>query len=597
MDILITAKTKYAKMFGGQIKQNIGSYSILVKEPTQYKHYFGLEDNNSICFFFGNQYEQNDNDLFVKRIYTGMKTKKYREIIEMDGEFICGLINVERSTIELLTDREGIIPLYYRYSDGQWDITTEQELLYDDYTDSDINYHAVNDFLRFGTLIGGETFSKQVFRTRGGSSILYQMNGTYNTNRIYKFSYNESSSNHNMGDLIEEISKTYKNAILKRVKGKEEDTCIFMSGGMDSRYLLASSNKCLDKKLSTYCFGQEKSEEVNIARMCTELEDNLFEWVKIKPSDFVINAEVYERKVCGSDMFPQSYILNAIKGIREEQFLTGFALDAYLGGTFLDENIMEYKGTLEECISENLSLLKMNVFSKEELLELCINNKIGEVVFGIDTENLKKEAKEYDDCLVIDAIQPFSIDNRAKNLVLQRELIPAKYMDCSYVSCDRDFLAAVSKIPARFRLNHKFYCELYRETAKEYGKIVYNNTTLPVLTPVKDWMDGIRNEVKRELQFEKLMKKYNKDNEDKLYYPHYYSDFNGYSRYDDDWRNLFQKYLFAEDAFMTNNIFDENKVKTLYFEHINGEKNRRKELIYLTSLEIFFKNMLNKYKN
>lgn len=595
MDILITTNKECIQSFNVTSYKTVGNYDIAVKQPTKYNHFFGIEERDSFMFYLGNQYESIEPEELLRIIQSAFENREYRYILDMDGEFVCGRIfKDDKKAIEILTDREGIIPLYYKRENGGWSITTDQEILFQDYDEKDINWRAVNDYLRFGCLIGCETLSVKVNRTRGGSYMSFQSDGTFYNNRLYKFHYDEVNSCKDENELISEVADKYKKAIEKRVRNRENDTCVFMSGGMDSRFLLAMANQSLQQRIPTYCFGQDYSEEVNVARMCAEVKGNPFKWIKVRPKDFVQNAATYEKMVCGSDMFPQSYIIDAVKEIDEECFVTGFCLDVYMGGTFLNEDAISSTGKLKDFLKDNLKVLKMNVFSKNELSELCANAQ-NKKVFEYDIESLLEEAEDYEEYSVSDAIQAFAIDNRDKNLVLLRELTPAKFMDCSYVSCDRDFLRAVSKIPVRLRLNHRFYHNLYKAVAADYAMIVYNNTTLPVLAPVEKWKEGAQIEAKRESQFETLMAEYNPSHEEKIYYPHYYSDFNGYSRYDEDWKALFERYLFAEDAFVTHKIFSMEKVKAFYKEHLNGEKNRRKELVYLTSLEVFFRNTLRSY--
>ena len=592
MDILITKNEKLLNLFNVTESLMVGSYIVAIKQPTQYNHFFCKEEQDGIVFYFGNQYEYRTPEELLNQIISAYESKDYKKIIDLDGEFICGRIfKGEKSPIEIITDREGIIPIYYRKVCNGWDITTEQSLLFQDYNERDINWQSVNDFLRFGCLIGSETLSKNVRRTRGGAYYRLDFDGDTEYNRIYKFYYKERNERVDEEKLLVEVAEKYREAIAKRIKDKEADTCIFMSGGMDSRFLLAMANQTTDERLATYCFGQDYSEEVNIAKMCAELKKNPCKRIRITPKDFVKNAENYEQMVCGSDMFPQSYILDAVKNIDEVIFLTGFALDVYMGGTFLNEDAITYKGELKDFVGDNLKLMKMDVFSKIELQNLCIDDAAKEI-FEIDIDNIIKEAENYNGYSLPQVIQAFVIDNRDKNLVLLRELVPAKFKDCSYVSCDKDFLSAVSKIPAYLRLNHRFYHDLYKKFAEEYGVIAYNNTTLPVLTAVENWKDGAANEAKREKQYEHLMSQYNLSHDKKIYYPHYYSDFNGYSRYDSDWKNLFATFLLDDNAFITNKIFSKEKVHKFYQEHISGEKNRRKELTYLTSLEIFFRNAL-----
>lgn len=578
------------RKFDGELVDSIGDYEVYAKEATNRNHYLSKHDNvsNKVYVLWGNLYCSKDTskNMMFENIIMHYENNSLENIFEVDGEFIFACI--DENGINILSDREGIMPIYYRIIDDKCIFTSRCELLFLDYTEDDIDTNSINDFLRFGCLIGDRTMSKKVKLLQGGSIARY-INHKFFAERIYKFYYQEPAEN--VDKLIDDVVEAYRSAIKKRIDGIEQETCVFLSGGMDSRFLLAEMNKVTTDRVHTYSFGQVLSEEVNVARECAALENNPFSWIKVDPKDFVINASEYERMVCGADMFPQSYIIEAAKQIDKSHFITGFALDAYMGGTFLNEEAIKTDEKLSGFIKDNLKLAKMNVFSKNELEQMC-SNQDAKKIFSIDIEDLVREAERYDDIPVANAIQAFSIDNRAKHVVLWREIVPAKFLDCSYVSADRDFLKLCSKIPAEWRLNHKFYHKLFVDKEPEFAKIAYNNTTLPVLAPVEKWDEGTRNESRREKQYEEIIREYNLTHLDKMYYTHFYSDFNGYSRYDEAWQNLFQKYLLSEDSIVCRKWFDREYINKLYAEHLSGEKNRRKELTYLTSIEVFLRNML-----
>lgn len=593
MDLLICTQ-EYANIIdtNGYIKKDTcRPYEVWIKEVTKVNHYNFFRDKESHTLYikWGAVYEPEVSVETEMSFLINAFEKNSDSMVNIDGEFIFVKMEEVTGKITVVSDREGIMPVYYREIKGGLFVATECRKLFYDYCEEDIDKRAVNDFLRFGTLVGNRTMSQKVKLLQGGSVLQYEV-GNIKIKRHYKFHY-RTVENQDIEKLMDDVVRTYKAAIQKRVKDREKETCIFLSGGMDSRFLLATMNSVCEEKIPTYSFGQNFSEEVEVARQCATLKDNPFFWISVNAADFAGNAEEYENIVCGADMFPQSYIIEAVNQIRQTHFMTGFALDAYMGGTFLDEEAINTELELSQFLKEHLKLLKMNVFSKDELKELCLNSAV-EDFLKYDTLDLEEEAVNYSGIPVKDAIQAFAIDTRAKRLVLCREIVPAKVMDCSYVSADKDFLEAVSKIPAEWRQNHKFYHKLFLDVAPEYANIVYNNTTLPVSAPIEMWKQGTMNEGKRENMYEKIIERYNEEHEEKMYYPHFYSDFNGYSRYDETWKGLFEKYLLKEDAFICKRWFDYGKISKIYQEHIEGKANRRKELIYLTSLEIFMKNTL-----
>lgn len=553
----------------------------------------GLCDNNvsykvqkdKLCAIIGTIYDKEENiETASHRYHEG----GYESLAKIDGDFVYLEVNPDGSCV-VISDREGDIPVYYRsIGSDSIEISTECSKLFYDFSYDKLRESAVNDFLRFGTLVGDETMHKDVHLLQGGSELIFSIEKGLRKKRHYRFHYEEKAIKE--GEIEGIVYNAYVKSVSKRLTGIESDSCVFLSGGMDSRLLLAVANDVTDNKVSAVTFGQEYSEEVAVARLCAEVNGNEFQWIKTLPSAFVENADEYIRMVCGGDMFPQSYIINAAKLLNKKAFATGFALDVYMGGTFLNQDAIESTKTLSDFLKDNFSLLKMNVFKKEDITDLLKDNKIS--LFEVDKESVLVEAKEWDGYSVKDSVQAFGIDNRDKRCVALRETTPGRYMQRINPSSDRFFLDAVSHIPATSRINHQFYHRMFMRYASEYSSIPYNNTTLPVSAPVEMWKQGSANEANREKIYAQFMKEYNPNHNKKLYYPHYYSDFDGYSRYDNSWKAIFEKYLLNPDAIICNMWFDTNKIAQLYENHINNAQNNRKKLIFLTSLEIFLRSTL-----
>lgn len=525
----------------------------------------------------------------VATAYRRYQKGGYQLLSEIDGDFIYFEIHRDGCCC-VVSDREGDIPVYYREDKEQGIIiSTECSELFYDFSLTTLRESAVNDFLRFGTLVGDETMHKDVHLLQGGSELRFSTNKGLSKKRHYRFHYEESVISR--GEIEEKVYNSYVKGVAKRLEGKETETCIFLSGGMDSRLLLAVANNITGNKVGAVTFGQKYSDEVDVARLCANVRGNDFQWIQTAPSDFVVNAEEYIRKVCCGDMFPQSYIIKAAQQINKQAFATGFALDAYMGGTFLNQEALKATSTLSEFLKDHFSLLKMNVLTKAELQELSRDNLAR--FLDVDNETVLREAKEWDGYSVKDAIQAFGIDNRAKRCVALRETTPGRYLQRINPSSDRDFLNAVSKIPSSYRINHQFYHSMFMRYASEYATIPYNNTTLPVSAPVELWKQGSANELNRENLYAQFMQQHNAVHEEKLYYPHYYSDFDGYSRYDKKWKQLFERYLLNPDAVIVNLWFDRHKLARLYQDHLKGKCNNRKKLIFLTSIEIFLRSKLN----
>ena len=375
-----------------------------------------------------------------------------------------------------------------------------------------------------------------------------------------------------------------------------DEIAVFLSGGMDSRYVLAGMNNILsDAKAVCYSFGQPLSDEVDVARKVALMGDNKFNVISLLPEHHLIDAKEYISMTCGTDMLAQSYIISAAKEIRnlgQTAFVTGSFIECHIGGTFLPEDAIEYTGKFSKYIISNMGKVKCELFKEEELEEICNSNEYRKF-FADNKSNLEVEAKKFDEWKVKDIIQSFIIDNRDKRLVLNREIVPSKYLDYINPNFDKEFLDLASKIPAEERYQRKFYREAFVSNYPEYSNIVYNNTGLPISAPIRYWSQGTQSEVQKEILYANVQREMN-ENKHEFYYPHYYSDFDGYSRYNEMWKEFFMETLFSRETYLVGKIIRRDCIEKMYYDHISGKANYRKKLLNLASLELFFKTMIRR---
>lgn len=560
-------------------KLSFGNWTIY-HDSTEGYQFRSIIKEQRVLFYYGYIYDERWTE--PQKIFDQLQKSGESSIFEIDGEFIFGIIGEDKCII--YSDREGLIPLYYSAKRTDFMVTTDVSILFQNYVEADIDYTAINDFLRFGMLIGNKTFANSAKLLEYGSKLSYTK-GKVNFTRIYLYSF-AGEKFEDEDALIDSLVNGYQKAIYKRLCGNGSQTCVFLSGGIDSRFLLACLNEIAPEKVKTVSFGQPCSEETMIALQCAKVRENEFEWQVLTPDKFIESAEEYIRLTCGMDMFPQSYILNVARQAQYKQFYTGFAMDVYLGGTFIDEEAIACGGKLSDFIESNLKLVKMVCLS-ESVLKRILRPEIRDMFMGLGSGYLKQIASEYDGLSVKDSLQPFATKNRAVRLVMLRDLSPGRFVNYINPSVDLEFQNIVKRIPVESRLNHKLYQKLMCKKFSDYADIPYNNTTLPVSFSVDLWKEGAKREYERELVYERVMMSGHPNISRKVYYPHYYSDFNGYSRYDETWRQLFLKYLLDENLFIYEKLFDCKEISQIYKEHVSGQTNWRKEIIAVTTLSMF----------
>lgn len=542
------------------------------------------ENGKHIILLLGSVFEKIKSEISVAEyVYQQFIRKGPESIYEIDGNFVFIVYNKQAKSFTVFSERFGVIPVYYYQKNNEILFSTSLSILFTKLSYDDIDLHSVRDLMRHGTLVGNATMSKQVKMLEGGSRLTYK-EGKIDIKKMFLFHYDEDNAEHNQSKLIEEVAETYFEAVHKRFKPVMDNACLLLSGGLDSRLLLATINRLFPEKISCVSMGQPFSEETSIARWSAALYDNPFDYFELHPDDFVNNSTEFIRLSGGSDSFMQSYSLAIARQLSFSTYATGFILDVFLGGTFLNEQSIKNKDSLFSFFHKNERVFKMHLFSDEEFGLICKpDSKLPR-----SSKYIEKSLHEYDSWKLNEVIQPFGVRSRDLKLVLGRDLVFDSFMDACFPSVDKNFLTAIAKIPAKERLDHKFYRELFMSIFPEYCDIPYNNTTLPVSAPLEEWKEGAKREAEREKIYSTMQianLKMNKSNAP--YYPHFYSDFVGYSRIDPSWKQLISDMLLSEQTLITKEWFNKQYIEKLLNEHLSGLQNHRKKIVQLASLEIF----------
>ena len=83
------------------------------------------------------------------------------EVFDVDGDFIFIKI-VEENEITILQSNYGGPNFYYKLSGKDMAFSTNASLLMDDFSETDIDDRSVCDYRLYGSMIGGNSFSKRV---------------------------------------------------------------------------------------------------------------------------------------------------------------------------------------------------------------------------------------------------------------------------------------------------------------------------------------------------------------------------------------------------------------------------------------------------
>lgn len=181
------------------------------------------------------------------------------------GMFAFAIWNRKSKELFIARDIFGIKPLYYTNTGSDFVFASEIKAMHKfPSVKKELNLEALESYLSFQYSILEETFFKDVFRLPPAHYLLWK-DGEFEIKRYWEPIFNEDSSI-TFNQAVDKVNEVMEDSILAH---KISDTEVggFLSGGVDSSYIVARSN--LDKTFSVG-FDYPKCNEIPLAKTLSE---------------------------------------------------------------------------------------------------------------------------------------------------------------------------------------------------------------------------------------------------------------------------------------------------------------------------------------
>ena len=450
----------------------------------------------------------------------------------MYGMFAFALWDEEEQKLFCLRDQFGTKPFYYY-------VTEEGELLYGTMIrqimeqpgfKKELNEEMLQLYLSLTYVAGEDTFFKGVKKLLPGRYLIWQ-NGKMDIVRYWKpeFKPDESKS---LEDWADEIHTTFQK-IMPEVKEDNEWAESFLSGGVDSSYVLAMS----DAQMANACgYEEERFDESKLAGKTAELLDCGFSRSVISPEEYfeIVPYVMYNMEQPLGDASAIVFALGC-KATAEHTKLcySGEGADEFFGGYNMYRNAERYGENLKTFYVGNTNIMKED--EKKKILK-----NYNENVLPINlVKDIYAETEELD---------PLS---KMSNVDIQIWLEGDIYLNVDKMSeaagleirmplTDRRIFDIASRMPSKYKVNEEQNKVAFRTAAaKVLPEEIAFRKKLGFIVPIRIWMADERynQDVQRLFNSEIAEKFFNVD-EIKAIFDEYVG---GNS---DNWRKVWTIYTF-----------------------------------------------------
>ncbi len=360
----------------------------------------------------------NNNHIFVKgyifdkdnEYYHSERLLEYFSDVRNESELINKLKDINGNfslvinrddRVFIAVDRLRSMPIFYQYSGEELLISDDAKLIKDRIDNNSIDPIKLLEFKLTGYTIGNSTLLDNVKQVQAGELIIVKMEDPLNIES--KFYSNHLHSNFTTSkeeELFKELEIVSTNIFKRVVKSARNKMIVVpLSGGYDSRYILAMLKKEGYENVVCYTYGREDSFEVRISREVASklgytwyfIKYDKTSWDKMLSKDgieYFESSHNYSSLPHIQDYIAIEYLNNKRLIDDNAIIIPGFCGDL-LGGSYLMHD-KDLKDILlnNKTLSEYIYRKHFNLFNYHGNMKEKIINNIGKF---IDDYEIKDE--------------------------------------------------------------------------------------------------------------------------------------------------------------------------------------------------------------
>ena len=408
------------------------------------------------------------------------------------GMFAFALWDEEEQKLFCLRDQFGTKPFYYYRTEDNRLLTgtTIRGIMAQPGFKKELNQEMLQLYLSLTYVAGDNTFFKGLKKLLPGRYLIWQ-NGELQIERYWKPEFHPDESR-SLEEWADEIHSTLEE-IMKEVKDPDEQADSFLSGGVDSSYVLAMS----DAQTADSCgYEEERFDESVLAEKTAQLLGRTFSRRVITPEEY-FDIVPYVMQNMEQPLGDASAIVFALgcRAAAEHTKLcySGEGSDEFFGGYNMYRNAERYGDNLKTFYVGNTNIMKEDEKQKilktyyEGVLPINLAKDIYEETEGLDPLT---KMSDVDIQIWLEGDIYFNVHkmSEAAGLEIRMPLTDMRIFDIA------------SRIPSRYKVNSEQNKVAFRTAAaKVLPEEIAFRKKLGFIVPIRIWMadDRYNQDVRR----------------------------------------------------------------------------------------------------
>jgi asparagine synthase (glutamine-hydrolysing) len=260
---------------------------------------------------------------------------------DLNGYFTLAIFDRATKKLSLASDRFGHRPLHLWIENNKClGFSSEPKgiLLHPEHA-IDIDRSIANMFVNVGQMLGTKTLFKQIHRLAPATVITVDThNQEYTQYQYWHWSNIEKNTEISFEQAVDDLYFYFDQAMQRCLASIEQDhLAITLSGGLDSRVLLAAAKQHFKGKISTFTFGQSDCDDAKIAVQVSNIAGVPNHLLNIEQNNWYEGREDGVWATDGIKNILHMHALSSVEGISKcsNYLLNGYIGDLVLGGSYL----------------------------------------------------------------------------------------------------------------------------------------------------------------------------------------------------------------------------------------------------------------------
>ena len=287
------------------------------------------------------------------------------------GMFSFALYDTDTDTLFCMRDQFGTKPFYYYVTDSGKLLygTTIREIMDGDGFIKKLNQKMLQIYLTMTYTTGEETFFEGVKKLLPGRFMTFK-NGEIKITRYFRPTF-EPDNSKTLDEWADDIHNTLEQ-IMTEVKSSDEYVESFLSGGVDSSYVLAVS----DAPAANSCgYDDSRLDESGLARETADILGRKFNRCVITPQEYfdIVPYVMYNMEQPLGDASAVAFALGCIATAKGTGICySGEGADEFFGGYNMYRNAERYGDNLKTFYVGNTNIMKED--EKRKILKKYYEN-------------------------------------------------------------------------------------------------------------------------------------------------------------------------------------------------------------------------------